>query len=154
MNQNNKKRKQIVFISTVSIILLIALVLGVVALVISTSLKFDDDYTLRTGSYRLETLEEGQSCPFDTFTLTVKPVALGEDVLGAAPLQIGVEASEDVKVKVGVFDHDILALTLSAASGEYNFSGKLISKSGAVSEIKVTLEGAGKSYSFALAYQK
>nr|MDE6274198.1 hypothetical protein [Clostridiales bacterium] len=148
MDQNNKKRKQIVFISTVSIILLVALVLGVVALIISTSLKSGDDYTLRTGSYRLEALEEGQSCPFDTFTLTVKPVVLGEDVLGDAPLQIGVEASEEVKVKVGVFDHDMLALTLNTANVEYSFSGKLISKSGAVSEIKVTLEGAGKSYSF------
>ena len=158
MDKDTERRKKYLFVSVVSIILLVALVMGIVALVIVSSLKSDDRFTLREGNYYLQKVEDGQECPFDGFTLSVVSVDLQEDMVGEKPVRLGVELTEGeiksiAEVKVKEYAQNLLTLTLSTSGGEYEFSGELKGSGGVVSEIAVTLKGAEKSYAFTLIYQ-
>lgn len=156
MKHNMEKRSKFILISTVSMILLVALAIGITMLIVfgSPDGKDKDKEFFPAGSYRLDTLKDGQSCPFEDVTLTLTAVQLDANVFGSSPkraelIVVKDGKNENAQVKITEYDSDLLVMKITVLETEYTFRGEADGE-----KINVSFSGVSADHKFTMSYKK
>ncbi len=154
MKHNMEKRSKFILISTVSMILLVALAIGITLLIVFGSPDGKDKEFFPAGSYRLDALKDGQSCPFEDVTLTLTAVELDANVFGGSPkraelIVVKDGKNENAQVKVTEYDRDLLVMKITVLETEYTFRGEADGE-----KINVSFSGVSGDHKFTMSYKK